>query len=68
MGKKKGREYYSSKDWHNIIEDWEDSEENESSVVELRRMMIKMFNELKEDLKEDIQNQLNEYQKKSDKT
>jgi vacuolar-type H+-ATPase subunit H len=37
------------------------------SVAEVRRMMIGIFNKLKEYLKEDIQKQLNECQKKMDK-
>jgi hypothetical protein len=37
-----------------------ESEKDESSVDQVRRMMIRMFNELKEELKKDIQKQLNE--------
>jgi hypothetical protein len=33
-----------------------ESEGNESSVPDVRRMMIRMFNELKKEFKEDIQN------------
>jgi phage-related tail protein len=34
--------------------------------ADLRRMMIRMFNELKEELKENMQKQLNEYQENID--
>jgi hypothetical protein len=48
---------------HNhTIEDLVDSEGEESPVTEVRRMMIRMFNELKVELKEDIQKQFNESQ------
>jgi hypothetical protein len=43
---------------NHTIEDLMDSEGDESPLV--RRMMIRMFNELTEELKEDIQKQLNE--------
>jgi hypothetical protein len=44
------------KDNNNTIEDFVESEGNESSVPDVRRMMIRMFNELKKEFKEDIQN------------
>jgi guanylate kinase len=50
-----------------IIEDLVDKEGDESSVAEARRMMIIMFTELKEELKEDIQKQHNESQENVDK-
>jgi molybdenum-dependent DNA-binding transcriptional regulator ModE len=48
---------------NHTIEDLVDSEGDESSVAEVRRMMIRMFNELKED----IQKQFNESQENMDK-
>jgi hypothetical protein len=45
---------------HNhTIEDLVDSDGDESSFAQVRRMMIRMFNELKVELKEDIQKHLN---------
>jgi hypothetical protein len=38
-----------------------ESEGDDSPVSELRRMMIRIFNELKEELKKNMQKQLNEY-------
>jgi hypothetical protein len=46
----------------NTIEDMVESEGDEPSVAEVRRLMIRMFNELKED----IQKQLNESQENTD--
>jgi hypothetical protein len=43
------------------------SEGNKSPVADLRRMMTRMFNELKEERKENMQKQLNEYQENTDK-
>jgi hypothetical protein len=51
----------------NITEDWMKSEEAESTVTVLRKMMIRMFNELEEELKENMQKQLNEYQENTEK-
>jgi hypothetical protein len=46
---------------HNhTIEHLVDSEKDESPFAEVRRIMIRMFKELKIELKEDIQKQLNE--------
>jgi hypothetical protein len=44
-----------------------DSEGNESPFAKVRRMMIRMFNELKVELTEDTQKQLNESQENRDK-
>jgi hypothetical protein len=41
---------------NNIVEDMVESERDESPAADIRRMMIRMFNELKEELKENIQN------------
>jgi hypothetical protein len=48
---------------NNTIEDLVESESDESSVADVRRMMIITFNELKDD----IQKQLNESQENTDK-
>jgi O6-methylguanine-DNA--protein-cysteine methyltransferase len=48
----------------NTVEDLVEREEDRSSVADVRRTIIRMFNELKEELKVDIQKQLNEFQKK----
>jgi hypothetical protein len=48
---------------NNIIVDLVESKGDESSVADLRRMMTRMFNELKENM----QKQLNEYQENTDK-
>jgi hypothetical protein len=45
-----------------IIEDLVESQGDDSPVAKLRRMMIRMFNEHKEELKENVPKQLNEYQ------
>jgi hypothetical protein len=42
----------------NIIEDLMESEGKESPVADLRRMMRRMFNELKEEFKENVQKKL----------
>jgi hypothetical protein len=44
-----------------------ESEGHESPVADVRRMIIRMFNKLKEELKKHIQKQLNESQKNMDK-
>jgi hypothetical protein len=49
------------------LEDLVESEGDESSVADIRKMMIRMFDKLKEELKEDIQKQLNESQENIDK-
>jgi hypothetical protein len=40
---------------NHTVQDLVERELDESSVAEVGRMMIRMFNELKEELKEDIQ-------------
>jgi molybdenum-dependent DNA-binding transcriptional regulator ModE len=48
---------------NNIIEDLMGSEEGESQVADLKRMMIRKFNELEEELKKkNMQKQFNKYQ------
>jgi hypothetical protein len=44
-----------------------DSDGDEFPVAAVRRMMIRIFNELKEEVKEDIQQQFNESQENTDK-
>jgi hypothetical protein len=44
-----------------------DSEKDESPFAKVRRMIIRMFNKLKVELKEDIQKQLNESQENTEK-
>jgi hypothetical protein len=51
----------------NRIEDLVESKRDEFPVADLRRMMIRMFIELKEELKEGIQKQCNEAQENMDK-
>jgi hypothetical protein len=46
---------------NNIIKDLLQSEGNEFPVADTWRMMIRMFNLLNEELKENMQKQLNEY-------
>jgi hypothetical protein len=41
---------------NNIVEDLVESEGDESPVADIKRMVIRMFNELREELKKDIQN------------
>jgi predicted SpoU family rRNA methylase len=48
------------------MEDLMESEEDESLVADLRRMMIRMFKEFKVEIKENMQKQLNEYQGHTD--
>jgi hypothetical protein len=45
----------------NMIEDWVESEGDDSPIADFRRMTIRMFHELNEELKENMQKQLNEY-------
>jgi hypothetical protein len=47
---------------NNMIEDMVETEVEESPIADIRRMLINMFNELKED----IQKQLNEFQENID--
>jgi hypothetical protein len=49
------------------LEDLVESEGDESSVADIRKLMIRLFDKLKEELKEDIQKQLNESQENIDK-
>jgi hypothetical protein len=63
MKKKKAGSMTPQKTSNNIIEDLAGSEGVESPIAGLRGMMIRMFNELKEDIKE----KLNEYQGDTDK-
>jgi hypothetical protein len=49
------------------IEEFGEREGEESSVVEVRGIMIRMLDKLKEELKEDKQKQLNETQENNDK-
>jgi hypothetical protein len=44
---------------NHTLENLVESEGDDSLVAEVRRMMIKMFNNLKEEFREYIQNQLN---------
>jgi hypothetical protein len=56
MGKKRKQGNMSPQKAHNLrIEDLVNSEGDEFPVAEVRRMMIKMFNEFNEEFKEDIQ-------------
>jgi hypothetical protein len=66
MGEKRGRGTQLLKRLTNTIGNLVESEGDESSVVNVRRMMIKMFNEFKEELKEHMQKQLNESQENTD--
>jgi flagellar motility protein MotE (MotC chaperone) len=50
-----------------MIEDLIESEGDGSPVADLRRMIIRMFNVLEEELKENMQKQLNEYIKNMEK-
>jgi hypothetical protein len=53
---------------HNqTIEDLLDSEGDEFLFAEVRRKMIRIFDELEVELKRDIQKQLNEFQENTDK-
>jgi hypothetical protein len=61
MGRKRSQGH-PQKTSNNIKEDMVESEGDESPVTDLRKMMIRMFSKLKEDLKENIQKQINEYQ------
>jgi hypothetical protein len=68
MGRKRMQENMTPQKTNNhTIEDLMQSEGNKSPVADLRRMMTRMFNELKEELKENMQKQLNEYQENTDK-
>jgi predicted alpha/beta-fold hydrolase len=44
------------------------SEIDDSPVADLRKIMIRMFNKLTEELKKNMQKQLNEYQENRDKS
>jgi hypothetical protein len=66
-GKRKQGNMTPQKTDNNIIEDLVKSERDESPVTYFRRTMIRMFNELKEELKENMQIQLNEYHMNMDK-
>jgi DNA anti-recombination protein RmuC len=46
---------------NNILKDLEETRD-ESPVFDIRRISVRMFNEPKEELKQDIKNQLNELQ------
>jgi uncharacterized protein (UPF0305 family) len=46
---------------------WWKKKRNESFIADIRRMMVTIFNDLKEELREDIQKQLNESQDNMDK-
>jgi hypothetical protein len=45
----------AQKDKNNIIEDLMESEEDASPVADLKRITIRKFNELEQELKENIQ-------------
>jgi hypothetical protein len=44
-----------------------ESEGDESPVADLKRMIMRKFNKLKEELKENMQKKFNEYQENMDK-
>jgi hypothetical protein len=68
MGRKRRQGYMTpQKTNNNVIKDLMESEGDESPVADIRRMIIRMINELKEKCKEDIQKQFNEYQENMDK-
>jgi hypothetical protein len=45
---------------NNVLEDLTESERDESLATDLRRMLIRMINELNEELKDNIEKQLND--------
>jgi hypothetical protein len=44
-----------------------ENEGDESPVADLKRMIIRKFNDLEEELRENLQKQFNEYQENMDK-
>jgi hypothetical protein len=64
--KRKQRNVTLQKTNNNIIEDLMESYGDESPVADLKRMMIRMFKELKEELKEIMKKTHNEYQENMD--
>jgi hypothetical protein len=66
MGRKRRQGNMTPQKGNSIIEALVESEWDETPLVNLRRMMIIMFNELQEVLKENMQKQFNDYQENTD--
>jgi hypothetical protein len=62
MGRKRRQENMSpQKAKNNIIKNLMECKGDESPVADFKRMMKRMFDEAKEELRENMQKQLNEY-------